>query len=135
MNDRDLTLNKDSNSRAKEYGDIIMSILSISLLVITISTIVWTLRTGAVSEKYSFLWVLSAVVILVLSLIPKTLDWAADKLDVTIPSNLLFLFGLVALLVVVVTLSLDLSRQGKQIRRLAEEIAILENRVLELKSE
>ena len=112
-----------------------MSILSISLLVISISTIVWTLRTGAVSEKYSFLWVLSAVVILVLSLIPKTLDWAADKLDVTIPSNLLFLFGLVALLVVVVTLSLDLSRQGKQIRRLAEEIAILENRVLELKSE
>ena len=112
-----------------------MSILSISLLVISISTIVWTLRTGAVSEKYSFLWVLSAVVILVLSLFPKTLDWAADKLDVTIPSNLLFLFGLVALLVVVVTLSLDLSRQGKQIRRLAEEIAILENRVLELKSE
>ena len=112
-----------------------MSILSISLLVISISTIAWTLRTGAVSEKYSFLWVLSAVVILVLSLFPKTLDWAADKLDVTIPSNLLFLFGLVALLVVVVTLSLDLSRQGKQIRRLAEEIAILENRVLELKSE
>lgn len=112
-----------------------MSILSISLLVISISTIAWTLRTGAVSEKYSFLWVLSAVVILVLSLFPKTLDWAADKLDVAVPSNLLFLFGLVALLVVVVTLSLDLSRQGKQIRRLAEEIAILENRVLELKSE
>ena len=112
-----------------------MSILSISLLVISISTIAWALRTGAVSEKYSLLWVLSAVVILVLSLFPKTLDWAADKLDVAIPSNLLFLFGLVALLVVVVTLSLDLSRQGKQIRRLAEEIAILENRVLELKSE
>lgn len=112
-----------------------MSILSISLLIISISTIAWTLRTGAVSEKYSFLWVLSAVLILVLSLFPKTLDWAADKLDVAIPSNLLFLIGLVTLLVVVVTLSLDLSRQGKQIRRLAEEIAILENRVLELKSE
>jgi hypothetical protein len=112
-----------------------MSILSISLLVISISTIAWTLRTGAVSEKYSFMWVLSAVIILVLSVFPKTLDWAADRLDVAIPSNLLFLIGLVALLIVVVTLSLDLSRQGKQIRRLAEEIAILENRVLELQSE
>lgn len=77
--------------------------------------------------RYAGMWLVVGLGMTTLAVAPGLLDWAADALGVVDPPNLLFFMGLIVLLVVVVQLSLELSRVDEQMRILAEEIALLRN--------
>jgi hypothetical protein len=109
-----------------------MSLLSFFVVSIALFTILVTLKKGVVTEKYSFFWITSGAVIVALAVFPGIAFQLSSWLGVINPANLVFFVSLFGLLIVVILLSLDLSTQGKQIRRLAEEIAILEQRVTNL---
>ncbi len=110
-----------------------MSFLSFFAAFIALFTILVTLRKGVVTEKYSFFWIISGVVIGALAVLPGIAFQLSSWLGVINPANLVFFVSLFGLLIVIILLSLDISAQRKQIRRLAEEIAILEQRVTQLK--
>lgn len=112
-----------------------MNFLNFAAVSVSVFTILFTLRKGIVAEKYSFFWSLSGLIIVLLSLFPGIAAQAASWLNVINPANLIFFLSFFGLLIVIILLSLDLSRQGNQIRRLAEEIAILEQRVGDLESD
>lgn len=76
-------------------------------------------------EKYAVLWLIIAVLVLILGFFPGLLKWAADLVGVVVPSNLLFALALVLLVGVALHLSWELSRSQEEVRRLAEEVAIL----------
>ena len=109
-----------------------MNFLHFFAVSIALFTILVTLRKCVVTEKYSFFWIISGVVIVALAVFPGIAFRLSSWLGVINPANLVFFVSLFGLLIVVVLLSLDLSAQGKQIRRLAEEIAILEQRATNL---
>jgi hypothetical protein len=109
-----------------------MSFLSFFAVFIALFTILVTLRKGVVTEKYSFFWIICGLVIVALGVFPGIAFQLSSWLGVINPANLVFFVSLFGLLIVIILLSLDLSAQGKQVRRLAEEIAILEQRVTEL---
>lgn len=88
-----------------------------------------SLRRGVLREKYAVLWLATGALLVVLSWFPDLLVWAAAALGVQLPSNLLFFLAAVLLLLVSVQLSYEISRVEERSRRLAEEVALLANRI------
>jgi hypothetical protein len=93
--------------------------------IITFVFVFWLMRRGALREKYAVLWLLLSGAALLFSLFPGLLKGISDLLGVETPSNLLFFVTIVLLILVAVQLSYELSRHEARIRRLAEEVALV----------
>lgn len=87
------------------------------------------LRRGVLKEKYAVLWLFIAGVGFVFAAVPGLLDRVGNFLGIGAPVNLLFFIMGVVLLLVSVQLSFELSRHEARIRRLAEEVALLQQRI------
>lgn len=111
------------------------NVLAAFAAVIVFVFILWLLRRGVLKEKYAVLWLLVSVVAAFFALVPGAARWLADLVGVEIPANLLFFVTLVLLILVSVQLSYELSRHEGKIRRLAEESALLEERLRRLEGQ
>ena len=109
------------------------TILAIVASLLTFVFVFMLLRRGVLREKYAVLWLLVSGTALVLALIPGALRAVSEALGVQTPSNLLFFVTVVLLVLVSVQLSYELSRHEMRIRRLAEEIALLNREVNQLR--
>lgn len=96
---------------------------------ITLIFIFDLLRRGVLKEKYAVLWLFFAGAALFFALVPSALDRIASAIGVYAPVNLLFFVTIVLLVLVSVQLSYELSRHEARIRRLAEEVALLTQRL------
>lgn len=94
--------------------------------------VLWLLRKGVLKEKYAVLWLVFTGAALFFSIFPGALKWISDSIGITVPSNLVFFVTLVLLVLVNVQLSFELSRHEARIRRLAEESALLSERLRRL---
>ena len=95
----------------------------------TLIFVVEMLRRGILREKYAILWLAVSLSLLIMAIVPRILTWAAGVLGIAVPSNLLFLLSGVVLLLVSVQLSYAISKLESQVRRLAEEVAVLGERL------
>lgn len=86
------------------------------------------LRRGLLKEKYAVLWLFFAGASLFFAIFPGVLTQISALIGVAQPVNLLFFVTIVLLVLVAVQLSYELSRHEARIRRLAEEVALLEQR-------
>lgn len=100
--------------------------------VITFAFVFWLLRRGILKEKYAVLWLLLSGAALLFSVFPGALRTVSVALGVETPSNLLFFLTIVLLVLVAIQLSYELSRHEARIRRLAEEVAILQRQIDEM---
>jgi len=110
-------------------------ILGIVAALLTFVFVFWMLRRGSLQEKYAVLWLGVSGAALVLAIFPGLLRWVTDLLGVETPSNLLFFVTIVLLILVAVQLSYELSRHEARIRRLAEEVALLDEAIKALKDD
>jgi hypothetical protein len=101
---------------------------AISAILILVFIIV-LLRRGLLKEKYAVLWLLFAGVTVVMALVPGALEWVSDLLGVEIPSNLIFFATITLLILVSIQMNYELSRHEARLRRLAEEVALLRQRL------
>ena len=108
------------------------NILAAMTAVIIVVFIIDLLRRGVLKEKYAVLWLFFAAAALFFALVPSALYWLTAQLGVETPSNLLFFITIVLLVLVSVQISYELSRNEAKIRRLAEEIALLEEKTRRL---
>jgi hypothetical protein len=83
------------------------------------------LRRRQLAEKYSVLWLVVGVILLVFTAVPGLLTGLSKSLGVVLPSNLLFFVAIVFLLGMVLHLSWEVSRLENETRKLAEDLAIL----------
>ena len=107
--------------------------LAVGASILTFIFVFVLLRRGVLREKYAVLWLLVSGVAFLFAVIPGALRWVSDLLGIETPSNLLFFITVVLLVLVSVQLSYELSRHEMRIRRLAEEVALLNDEVLELR--
>ena len=106
-------------------------LVSLGLLVVVLELV----RRHKLVEEYSVVWIVGAIGLLALSVWRGLLDAAAQRFGVFYPPSLL-LMGLVGLVFVgLLTFSVILSRQRRQIERLTEEAAVLGTEIRELRSE
>jgi hypothetical protein len=101
--------------------------------VITFVFVFSLLRRGVLREKYAVLWLFFSGAALFFAVVPGALVWFSSLIGVAQPVNLLFFVTVVLLVLVSVQLSYELSRHEMRIRRLAEEIALLEHELRQLR--
>lgn len=97
----------------------------ILLALVMLTVVMWMLLTRRLREKYAALWLVIGVAVLILGLFPQLLLGLTSLLGVQVPANLLFALAIVLLLGVALHLSWELSQAEDEIRRSAEEHAIL----------
>jgi len=105
--------------------------VGIALAVLIIAVVMWMLLTRRLREKYAVLWLIIGVGVLILGIFPQLLG-LTQALGVQIPANLLFAIAIVLLLGVALHLSWELSQAEDEIRRTAEELAIMRVQIEQL---
>lgn len=92
------------------------------------------MRRGRMSLKYSLIWFLSGVVLLVCALFPQIIRFFTRLIGVYSDVNAVFFVGVCFLLLIILSLTSIVSGQSERIRMLVQTQAILEKRVRELES-
>lgn len=102
-----------------------IQIFAIIFSVGLVAGIVDLIRRGMLKEQYALLWLASAIVLLVLSMLRGLLDAIALAVGVAYPPALLFLVAFLFLLLIVLHFSVIISSLSEKNKRLAQEVAIL----------
>ena len=102
----------------------LVAVLGAVLLVILVLELV---RRRRLNERYALLWMFSAFMILGLSLWQGLLEQLAQLIGVAYPPNALFLTAVFFILLLLLNVSVALSRLQGETRILAQRLAILES--------
>lgn len=101
---------------------IIIGIGSLLALVYIVNMV----RKEELDLKYSLLWILVDIAIMLLAIFPKAIDVIAVLLGVAEPMNVIFFLGIVFICTIVLSLTIAQSRNSKKVKDLAQKIALLE---------
>lgn len=89
-------------------------------------------RKNKLDEKYSILWLLGSIIILIVSIFPNIIGWFAEKFEVYYPPALMLLFGILILGAYVVNITVIVTKQNKMLVKLTQELGILKEKVEEI---
>lgn len=103
--------------------------LSIIFSITFLVSVIELVRKGRLQERYSLLWIVMSIIVLILSSTPIIINNLARWLDIKNPPSLLFLFGLVYVLIYNLHITVVISKQSDKITRLAQEIALLKQKL------
>ena len=106
----------------------------IFLLVVSILAMFFLttkIKKGRLKLKYALSWYVVVFIIFVLAAFPRLIDAIARLVGIADPVNMLFLFGMIFLLILLYKLTSAVSRLSDKVKKLTQEIAILEKRTKE----
>jgi hypothetical protein len=107
---------------------ILAIVVSAALLLVVLEMV----RRKAFLERYALLWLLSAIVLLALSVWRGMLESVAELIGIAYPPNALFLVAFGVVLVLLLHFSLAVSKLSDQTKVLAQRLALLEQRQSEV---
>jgi uncharacterized protein DUF2304 len=110
-----------------------VQIVAVTGSVLLLLLVLELVRRRRLAEEYSALWIVSALVLIGISLRRDALDFAARWLGVYYPPAVLVLMLVAIISVASLSFSVILSRQQRQIDRLIEENAIMAAELRELR--
>jgi hypothetical protein len=99
---------------------------AITASVITFGVVIELIRRRKLREEYAFLWVMTTGGMIVLSSWYGLIEKITHLIGAVVVTTTLFIFALLFLLLISVHFTMVLSRLTVQVRRLAQEIAVLE---------
>lgn len=76
------------------------------------------------NERASLIWLISAMIVFIVSMFPKTLDVIAKLAGVDYPPSILFLIAILILLLICFYHSVQISMLNAQVKEIAQNIAI-----------
>ena len=112
-----------------------IQIVALTVSIVLLLAVLELVRRRKLTEEYSFLWILSSLALLALSVRREILHAAARWLGVYYPPILLVMLLIVMVFVASLCFSVIVSRQRQQIERLIEETAILSAEIRELRGQ
>jgi len=104
-------------------------ILAISLSVGLIIIIFELVRRKRLREEYSWLWMLTGVVIFILSIWYDLLVFITHLVGAVLPTSTLFFFGIFFLVLINLYFSVKVSTLSNQVKELAQKQALLGSRI------
>ena len=102
---------------------IIAIVVSISLFLF----ILYLVRKKKIKEEYSLLWLSSSIVFMFFSIWRDGLEYFAKLIGIAYPPAALFLILLLAVFLILIEFSINISRLTEQNKILAQELALLRN--------
>ena len=107
--------------------------IGLLLLAALLLGVLELVRRRLLSEKYSLLWLASAVVMILLLVFYGVFMKLVGLLKIHNPPTLLFVISFFFLMAIVLQYSLAISKLSDRTRLLAQKVAILEERLADLK--
>lgn len=104
-------------------------VFGIAFSLVVFGAIFMSLRSGRMKERYATWWIVIGIAVVAISIFPQILSFLSRHLGVEVPFNLGLFAGGIVLLLMTLQFSADLSKSADTERRLAEEIALLSQRV------
>ena len=101
----------------------IFALLTSFLLFIII---IYLVKKGKLREEYSWLWLLTSLVILTLVIWYDLLLLLTKLIGAVLPTTTLFIFGIIFLVLIILHFTIKISALTNQIKNLAQKISLLE---------
>jgi hypothetical protein len=105
--------------------------LSFGLSIVLLLLIMGLVRRRRLKEQYALLWIGFGVIMIVLSLNSAWLNGLASLFYVYYAPSLLFLFGIVFCLLLIIHLTVVLSSLSDKVIRLVQEVSMLKKELHE----
>ncbi len=93
------------------------------------------LRKKSMTLKYSLLWILGGIVMLIAAIFPGTMVFVSNLLGIELASNAVFALGLFFLMLILMSMTSIVSIQSEKIKRMTQAMALMEKRIRELEEE
>lgn len=106
-------------------------LVGLSLFILIIELV----RRRKMKEEYSFLWLLSGVLICAVSVSYEIIAWITKLVGAVYGPSMLLFFGLLFLAVISIFYSVKLSGISDQVKNLAQKMSILECEIKRQKKE
>lgn len=101
-----------------------------AIIAITLAgAIIWLVRYNQLHPRNATWWLLVALVVAVVGIVPGFVDYLARELGVHYPPTLAVLAGMAVILIKLLKTDIERSREQQQIRILAQKVAVLEEEV------
>lgn len=110
----------------------VSQIIGIIAAVLTLLVVIEMVRRGNLKERHALWWIIAGVLALIIGIFPDLLDGIADLVGVEVPINLIFFVSIAVLFLVCIQSSSELTSLEEKTRTLAEESALLRQRIDEL---
>ncbi len=96
------------------------------LVVLALVFIANLVRKEALDIKFALPWITVGAVVLLLDLFPGIMNSLVRLLGIELPVNMMFFFGFCFTLLLLFSLTVKVSRQSGQLKRLVQEVALLQ---------
>lgn len=100
----------------------------------TLSHIMKKIRKNHLEIDYSIFWLLFSGVLVLLSIFPSAITWAADVLGFISPANMVFLIVIFLLVLKLFSVTIKLSLLENKIKSLVQHIALMEKAMYEMEN-
>jgi len=110
---------------------IVALMISIGMMLLIIELV----RRRKLREEYSWLWLLTGSVIIVLMMWFGLLKWTTHLIGAIKPSSAIFFFAFLFLFIISLHFSVVISKLTDQVKELAQRNALLETELQELKKQ
>ena len=97
--------------------------------------IFWMLKTHRLNVRYSLVWLLFGLALVLFAAVPYVVFVLRDIFDIQMPSNLVFAMVIGFVLLISLSISASITDFAERIKRLTQTVAILEKRVRQLESQ
>jgi hypothetical protein len=121
------------DERKEEVMSVRNIIVAVAVGLGMLFLVIELVRRRKLREEYSWLWLLTASVILLLTLWFDLLKWITHMIGAIVPSSTIFLFAFVFLIFISLHFSVVISKLTDRNKELAQRHALLELEVNELK--
>jgi hypothetical protein len=118
------------NGGVSGRAHLLLAAITIGALIFIVSLV----RRDRLRAKYSMLWLSIGLVLGVFAAVPGVLDRVSKTVGIAYPPTLFFMVAIAFLFLVVLHFSWELSRLEGRSRSLAEEVALLRERVSRLEA-
>lgn len=109
-----------------------LTVFGVVIAVVLLVLVLELVRSRRLQERYAILWLLTGLVLLVLSIWSSAIQALSDLVGIAYPPALLFAVSLVFVVIVLLHYSTVISRLAQQNVALAQSLALLEERLRRL---
>jgi hypothetical protein len=123
------------NEKASSIGSNIQmtQYIAIAVSIGLFLYILFLVRNKKIREEYSLLWLFSSIVFIVFSIWRDGLEYFAKLIGIAYPPAALFLILLLAVFLILIEFSINISKLTEKNKSLAQELALLRNELESLK--
>ena len=101
--------------------------------VLLAGAILYLVRRDHLHGTYALWWLAVAAAMLLLGVFPPVIDWLGRVTGISYPPVLPIIIGIGMILIRMLKMDIDRSHQERQVRRLTQKLAILEQEIVTLR--